>query len=50
MRGFEVFVELVGELAVVTGFGDIVSRQRIRGEEGSAGLIFGAQAKDDGFC
>ncbi len=34
--GVEVFVELVGELAVVAGFGDVVPRRRIRGEEGVA--------------
>lgn len=37
VRGVEVFVELVGELAVVAGFGDVVPRRRIRGEEGIAG-------------
>jgi hypothetical protein len=37
VRGVEVFVELVGELAVVAGFGDFVPRWRIRGEEGLAG-------------
>jgi hypothetical protein len=37
VRGVEVFVELVGELAVVAGFGDVVPRRRIRGEEGLAG-------------
>ncbi len=37
VRGVEVFVELVGELAVVAGFGDVVPRWRIRGEEGLAG-------------
>ena len=31
------FVELVGELAVVAGFGDVVPRRRIRGEEGVTG-------------
>jgi hypothetical protein len=45
-----VFVKLVGELAVVTGFGDIVTRRRIRGEQGPSGLISGAEEKDDGFC
>lgn len=30
----EVFVELVKELTVVAGFGDVVPRRRIRGEEG----------------
>lgn len=34
--GGEGFVELVGELAVVAGFSDVVPRQRIRGEEGVA--------------
>ena len=37
LRGVEVFVELVGELAVVAGFGDVAPRRRIRGEEGLAG-------------
>jgi hypothetical protein len=37
VRGVEVFVELVGELAVVAGFGDVVPRRRIRGEEGLTG-------------
>ncbi len=37
VRGGEVFVELVGELAVVAGFGDVVPRRRIRGEEDLAG-------------
>jgi hypothetical protein len=32
----EVFVELVGELAVVAGFGEVVPRWWIRGEEGVA--------------
>ena len=32
VRGGEVFVELVGELAVVSGFSDVVPRRRIRGE------------------
>ncbi len=36
VRGVEVFVELVGELAVVAGFGDVVPRLRIGGEEGVA--------------
>ncbi len=35
--GVEMFVELVGELAVVAGFSDFVPRRRIRGEEGVAG-------------
>jgi hypothetical protein len=34
--GGEVFVELVGELAVVAGFGEVVPRWWIRGEEGVA--------------
>ena len=34
----EVFVEPVGELAVVAGFGDLVPRRRIRGKEGIAGV------------
>jgi hypothetical protein len=34
--GVEGFVELVGERAVVAGFGDFVPRRRIRGEEGVA--------------
>ena len=33
----EVFVEFVGELTVIAGFGDVVPRRRIRGEEGIAG-------------
>jgi len=33
----EVFVELVGERAVVAGFGEVVPRWWIRGEEGVAG-------------
>lgn len=37
VRGVEVFVELVGELAVVAGFGEVVPRRRIGGEEGVAG-------------
>jgi hypothetical protein len=37
VRGVEVFVELVGELAVVASFGDVVPRWRIRSEEGVAG-------------
>ena len=37
VRDVEVFVELVGELAVVAGFGDVVPRWRIHGEEGIAG-------------
>lgn len=36
VRGVEVFVELVGERAVVAGFGDVVQRRRVRGEEGLA--------------
>jgi hypothetical protein len=36
VRGVEGFVELVGERAVVAGFGDFVPRRRIRGEEGLA--------------
>ncbi len=36
MRGVEVFVEFVGELAVVAGFGEVVPRRRIGGEEGIA--------------
>ena len=36
MGGGEVFVELVGERAVVAGFGDFVPRWRIGGEEGIA--------------
>jgi hypothetical protein len=47
VRGVEVFVELVGELAVVAGFGDFIPRRRIRGEEGVAGLISEASAKDE---
>ena len=35
--GIEGFVELVGELAVVAGFGDLVPRRRIHGEEGLEG-------------
>ncbi len=34
--GGEVFVELVGEWAVVAGFVDVVPARRIRGEEGVA--------------
>ena len=34
VRGVEVFVELVGELAVVAGFSDLVPRRRIGGEKG----------------
>ena len=34
VRGIEVFIEFVGELAVVAGFGDFVPRRRIRSEEG----------------
>ena len=37
VRGVEVFVELVGELAVVAGFGDLVPRWRMGCEEGIAG-------------
>jgi len=37
VRGVEVFVELVGELAVVAGFGDFAPRRRIRSEEGITG-------------
>ena len=37
VRGVEVFVELVGEQAVVAGFGDVVPWWRIRGKEGLAG-------------
>ena len=37
MGGGEGFVELVGERAVVAGFGDLVPRWWIRGEEGVAG-------------
>lgn len=37
VRGVEVFVEFVGELTVVAGFGDVVPRRRIGGEEGLAG-------------
>lgn len=47
VRGVEVFVELVGELAVVARFGEVVTRRRIRGEEGLAGLISEASAKDE---
>ena len=47
MRGVEVFVEFVGELAVVAGFGDFVPRRRIRGEEGLTGLVSEASAKDE---
>ena len=47
VRGVEVFVELVGELAVVAGFGDVVPWRRIRGEEGLAGLVSEASAKDE---
>lgn len=36
VRGVEGFVEFVGERAVVAGFGDVVPRRRIRGEEGRA--------------
>ena len=34
VSGVEVLVELVGELAVVVGFGDVVPRRRIGGQEG----------------
>ncbi len=37
VRGVEMFVELVGELAVVAGFGDFVPRRRIGGLEGITG-------------
>ena len=37
VRGVEVFVDLVEELAVVASFGDVVPRLRIGGEEGIAG-------------
>lgn len=37
VRGVEVFVDLVGELAVVAGFGDFVPRRWVGGEEGIAG-------------
>ena len=37
VRCVEVFVELIGELAVVAGFGEVVPRRRIGGEEGVAG-------------
>jgi hypothetical protein len=37
VSGVEVFVEFVGELAVVAGFGDFVPRWGIHGEEGFAG-------------
>ncbi len=37
VRGVEVFVEFVRELAVVAGCRDVVPRRRIRGEEGIAG-------------
>jgi hypothetical protein len=33
----EVFVEFVEERAVVAGFGEVIPRRRIRGEEGVAG-------------
>lgn len=35
VRGVEVFVELVGELAVVTGFGDVVPWRRIPARKAS---------------
>jgi hypothetical protein len=35
--GVEGFIELVGERAVVAGFGDFVPRWWIRGDEGVAG-------------
>ncbi|MBL9180587.1 MAG: hypothetical protein JNN17_00405 [Verrucomicrobiaceae bacterium] len=47
VRGVEVFVEPVGELAVAAGFGDVVPRRRIRGEEGLAGLVSEASAEDE---
>ena len=47
VRGVEVFVEFVGELTVVAGFGDVVPRRRIRVEEGLVGLISGASAKGE---
>jgi hypothetical protein len=47
VRGVEVFVELVVERAVVAGFGDVVPRRQIRGEEGLAGLVSEASAKDE---
>mgnify|MGYP000402615673 CR=1 FL=1 len=37
VRGVEVLVELVGELAVVAHFGDVIPRQWIGGDEGLAG-------------
>ncbi len=37
VRGVEVFVELVGERAVVAGFGEVVPRWWVRGEEGVTG-------------
>ncbi len=36
VSGVEVFVEFVGELAVVAGFDEVIPRRRIRGEEGVA--------------
>lgn len=36
VRGVEGFVELVGELTVLAGFGDVVPRRRIRGEASRA--------------
>ena len=36
VRGVEVFVELVGELALVAGFGDVIPWRRVRGQEGIA--------------
>jgi hypothetical protein len=42
-----VFVELVGEPAVVAGFGEVVPWRRVRGEEGLPGLISEASAKDE---
>ena len=47
VRGVEVFVELVGERAVVAGFGDVVPRRRIRDDEGLAGLISEDSAEDE---
>lgn len=47
VRGVEGFVELVGELTVVAGFGDVVPRRRIRGEEGLTGLVAESSAKDE---
>jgi len=47
VRSVEVFVELVGERDVVACFGDVVPRRRIRSEEGLAGLVSEASAKDE---